>query len=129
VERGGATGQPRIATGRYFGLGDDADAVTDEYILHYYGDESFPAARADTLTTLGHLRGAAGPAGGRRHRHAILYPTSDRLEQVVLLAEALRNTGSLLAHDHVSPRKSLSKTPCASSSVATTPLRAKTSDA
>jgi alkanesulfonate monooxygenase SsuD/methylene tetrahydromethanopterin reductase-like flavin-dependent oxidoreductase (luciferase family) len=45
------SGQPRIATGRYFSLGDDADAVADEYIRHYYGDEFFAAARADTLTT------------------------------------------------------------------------------
>jgi hypothetical protein len=52
----GRPGQPRIATGRYVGLGDDADAVTDVYILLYYGDESFHAARADTLTTLRHLR-------------------------------------------------------------------------
>ncbi len=31
---------------------------------------------------------------------AILYPTSGGLEQVGLLAEALRNTGFLPAHDH-----------------------------
>lgn len=34
----GQPGQPRIVTGRYFSLGDDADAVADDYIRHYYGE-------------------------------------------------------------------------------------------
>jgi hypothetical protein len=43
-------------TGRYFSLGPNADAVADVYVRHYYGDEYFPAARADTLTNPGQVK-------------------------------------------------------------------------
>jgi alkanesulfonate monooxygenase SsuD/methylene tetrahydromethanopterin reductase-like flavin-dependent oxidoreductase (luciferase family) len=41
-EDAGRSERPRIMTGRYFSLGDNADAVADEYIRHYSGDEYFP---------------------------------------------------------------------------------------
>jgi alkanesulfonate monooxygenase SsuD/methylene tetrahydromethanopterin reductase-like flavin-dependent oxidoreductase (luciferase family) len=64
----GRPAQPRIVTGRYFSLGEDADAVADDYVRHYYGDHYFAPARADTLTTterlgaeLAALEGAGRP--------------------------------------------------------------------
>jgi alkanesulfonate monooxygenase SsuD/methylene tetrahydromethanopterin reductase-like flavin-dependent oxidoreductase (luciferase family) len=96
----GRPGQPRIATGRYFGLGDNADAIADEYIRHYYGDAFFAPARADTLTTADHLRVELQALQAASVTDVVLYPTSGGLEQVGLLAEALQNTGFLSAHTH-----------------------------
>ena len=96
----GRPGQPRIATGRYFGLGDNADAIADEYIRHYYGDEFFPAARAGTLTTSEHLGVELRALQAAGTTDVVLYPTSGGLEQVGLLGEALRNTGFLPAPMH-----------------------------
>jgi alkanesulfonate monooxygenase SsuD/methylene tetrahydromethanopterin reductase-like flavin-dependent oxidoreductase (luciferase family) len=93
----GRPGQPRIATGRYFGLGDRADAIADEYIRHYYGDQFFAAARADTLTTSEHLAGELQALQAAGTTDVVLYPTSGGLEQVGLLAEALQKTGFLPA--------------------------------
>jgi alkanesulfonate monooxygenase SsuD/methylene tetrahydromethanopterin reductase-like flavin-dependent oxidoreductase (luciferase family) len=92
--------QPRIATGRYFGLGANADAIADEYIRHYYGDAYFATARADTLTTSEHLRVELQALQAAGATDAVLYPTSGGLEQVGLLAEALQNIGFLPAHNH-----------------------------
>jgi hypothetical protein len=80
-------------TGRYFSLGEDADAVADDYVRHYYGDDYFAVARADTLTSterLGAERAALERAGAT---DVLLYPASGGLEQVGLLAEALRQAG------------------------------------
>jgi alkanesulfonate monooxygenase SsuD/methylene tetrahydromethanopterin reductase-like flavin-dependent oxidoreductase (luciferase family) len=96
----GRTGEPRIATGRYFGLGDNADAIADEYIRHYYLDEYFPYARADTMTTLEHLRMELQSLQTVGVTDMILYPTSSGLEQVGLLAEALQEIGLFPAQDH-----------------------------
>jgi alkanesulfonate monooxygenase SsuD/methylene tetrahydromethanopterin reductase-like flavin-dependent oxidoreductase (luciferase family) len=96
----GRPGQPRIATGRYFCLGDDADAVADEYIRHYYGDEFFAAARADTLTTGQHLRTDLAALQTAGATDVVLYPASGELEQVGLLAEALQKAGFLPGPQH-----------------------------
>jgi alkanesulfonate monooxygenase SsuD/methylene tetrahydromethanopterin reductase-like flavin-dependent oxidoreductase (luciferase family) len=96
----GRPGQPRIATGRYFGLGDHADAIADEYIRHYYGDEFFPAARADTLTTAERLGAELQALQAAGATDVVLYPTSGGLDQVGLLADALQKTGFLPAHSH-----------------------------
>jgi alkanesulfonate monooxygenase SsuD/methylene tetrahydromethanopterin reductase-like flavin-dependent oxidoreductase (luciferase family) len=96
----GRPGQPRIATGRYFGLGDNADAIADEYIRHYYGDEFFHVARADTLTTPDHLVAELQALQAAGATDVLLYPTSGGLEQVGLLADALQNVGFLPAHKH-----------------------------
>jgi alkanesulfonate monooxygenase SsuD/methylene tetrahydromethanopterin reductase-like flavin-dependent oxidoreductase (luciferase family) len=89
----GRGGQPRIATGRYFSLGRDADAVADEYVRHYYGDEFFAAARADTLTTSEHLREELEALQAAGATDVVLYPASGELDQVGLLAEALQEAG------------------------------------
>jgi alkanesulfonate monooxygenase SsuD/methylene tetrahydromethanopterin reductase-like flavin-dependent oxidoreductase (luciferase family) len=88
-------GQPRIATGRYFCLGGDADAIADEYIRHYYGDGFFAAARADTLTTGEHLRTELEALRAAGTTDLLLFPSSGRLEQVGLLAEALHEVDLL----------------------------------
>lgn len=87
----GRSGRPRIATGRYFGLGDNADAIADDYIRHYYGDAYFSLARADTLTTTEHLRTELQALQKDGATDVILYPTSGALEQVGLLAAALQD--------------------------------------
>jgi hypothetical protein len=89
----GRPGQPRIVTGRYFSLGEDADAVADDYIRHYYGDDYFAAARADTLTTTKRLGAELAALQTAGATDVLLYPASGGLEQVGLLAEALRQAG------------------------------------
>jgi alkanesulfonate monooxygenase SsuD/methylene tetrahydromethanopterin reductase-like flavin-dependent oxidoreductase (luciferase family) len=99
-EEAGRSERPRIMTGRYFSLGDNADAVADEYIRHYYGDEYFPAARADTLTTPEQLRAELEALQAAGATDVVLYPASAGLEQIDLLAEAVRAAGFLPAHNH-----------------------------
>jgi alkanesulfonate monooxygenase SsuD/methylene tetrahydromethanopterin reductase-like flavin-dependent oxidoreductase (luciferase family) len=89
----GRAGEPRVVTGRYFGFGPDADAVADEYIRHYYGDEFFPVARADTITTTDHLRAELAGLEAAGATDVILYPTSGQLQQIDLLRTALHETG------------------------------------
>ena len=86
----GREGRPRILTGRYFSLGADADANADEYIRHYYGDDYFEAARADTLTTAERIRAELERLADAGCDDLVLFPCSGDLEQVPLLAEALR---------------------------------------
>jgi alkanesulfonate monooxygenase SsuD/methylene tetrahydromethanopterin reductase-like flavin-dependent oxidoreductase (luciferase family) len=84
----GRAGAPRIVTGRYFSLGPKADAVADEYIHHYYGDEGFPIARADTLTSPERLRDELDWLSDAGVTDLVLYPASAALDQVHLLAKA-----------------------------------------
>jgi alkanesulfonate monooxygenase SsuD/methylene tetrahydromethanopterin reductase-like flavin-dependent oxidoreductase (luciferase family) len=90
-------GQPRIVTGRYFSLGEGADAVADEYIHHYYGDEYFAAARADTLTRPEQLRTELAALEAAGATDVLLYPASGELGQIELLAQALHEAGFSLA--------------------------------
>jgi alkanesulfonate monooxygenase SsuD/methylene tetrahydromethanopterin reductase-like flavin-dependent oxidoreductase (luciferase family) len=89
----GRAGAPRVVTGRYFGFGPDADAVADEYIRHYYGDQTFPVARADTITTTEHLRTELAQLEAAGATDVILYPTSGDAGQIELLRTALHETG------------------------------------
>jgi alkanesulfonate monooxygenase SsuD/methylene tetrahydromethanopterin reductase-like flavin-dependent oxidoreductase (luciferase family) len=91
--RAGRSGRPRIMTGRYFSLGADAGAIADEYLRHYYLDEYFPFARADTLTTAEDLRGELEALSAAGATDVVLYPCSADLEQIDLLAGALRASG------------------------------------
>jgi hypothetical protein len=75
-------------TGRYFSLGPNADAIADEYIRHYYGGAYFPMARADTLTSPQEIREELDRLAGAGVTDLVLYPSSARLDQVPLLAEA-----------------------------------------
>lgn len=85
----GRAGEPRIVTGRYFGLGPDADHVADGYIHHYYGDEGFPMARADTLTSPERVREEVDRLAMAGVTDLVLYPSSAGLEQVELLAASI----------------------------------------
>jgi alkanesulfonate monooxygenase SsuD/methylene tetrahydromethanopterin reductase-like flavin-dependent oxidoreductase (luciferase family) len=85
----GRSGQPRIATGRYFSLGWDADRVADDCIRHYYLDEYFPAARADTLTGPEQVREELDRLAEAGVTDLALYPSSADLDQVQLLADAV----------------------------------------
>jgi alkanesulfonate monooxygenase SsuD/methylene tetrahydromethanopterin reductase-like flavin-dependent oxidoreductase (luciferase family) len=85
----GRDGRPRIATGRYFSLGPDAQDVADEYVLHYYGPDYFDAARADTLTDAGQIHGELRRLADAGCSDVLLFPCSGDLDQVSLLAEAL----------------------------------------
>lgn len=89
----GRPGEPRIVTGRYFGLGPGADAIADGYLRHYYGDQYFAAARADTVTSADRLGEELAALRESGATDVVLYPTSSGLEQVDLLAAALEEAG------------------------------------
>ena len=84
----GRAGEPRIVTGRYFCLGRDADRVADEYIRHYYGDQGFPLARADTLTDPDQMQEELDTLAKVGVTDVVLYPSSPHLAQVRLAAAA-----------------------------------------
>jgi alkanesulfonate monooxygenase SsuD/methylene tetrahydromethanopterin reductase-like flavin-dependent oxidoreductase (luciferase family) len=86
----GRDGEPRIMTGRYFSLGDDADAVAKAYIRHYYGDEYLDVALADTLTTPARLADELARLEAAGVTDVVLYPCSPGIDQVALLAQAAR---------------------------------------
>jgi alkanesulfonate monooxygenase SsuD/methylene tetrahydromethanopterin reductase-like flavin-dependent oxidoreductase (luciferase family) len=86
----GRAGRPRIMTGRYFSLGAEADETADEYIHHYYGADFFDPARADTLTTVERIQAELGRLSKAGCDDLLLFPCSGDLEQVSLLAEAVR---------------------------------------
>ena len=85
----GRAGRPRIAVGRYFSLGSDADDTADEYIRHYYGDEFFGAARADVLTTPAHVHRELQQLRDAGCDDVLLFPCSADLDQPRRLAVAL----------------------------------------
>jgi alkanesulfonate monooxygenase SsuD/methylene tetrahydromethanopterin reductase-like flavin-dependent oxidoreductase (luciferase family) len=86
----GRSGRPRIVTGRYFSLGRNADAVADEYIHHYYGDEYFAAARNDTMTSPEQVTRNLERLAAAGVTDVVLYPSSAEPDQIELLADAVR---------------------------------------
>jgi alkanesulfonate monooxygenase SsuD/methylene tetrahydromethanopterin reductase-like flavin-dependent oxidoreductase (luciferase family) len=86
----GREGKPRIMTGRYFTLGADADETADEYIQHYYGADFFDPARAETLTTIERIHAELRRLAKAGCDDVVLFPCSGDLEQVSLLAQAVR---------------------------------------
>jgi alkanesulfonate monooxygenase SsuD/methylene tetrahydromethanopterin reductase-like flavin-dependent oxidoreductase (luciferase family) len=88
-QEAGRTGEPRIATGRYFALGPDADSIADDYIRHYYGDAYFDFARADTVTTPAQLHTHLAALRTAGATDVVLYPASADPDQIGLLAGAL----------------------------------------
>jgi alkanesulfonate monooxygenase SsuD/methylene tetrahydromethanopterin reductase-like flavin-dependent oxidoreductase (luciferase family) len=91
----GREGRPRIVTGRYFSLGPGADDSADDYIRHYYGSEFFGPARADTATDTDKIHAQLRQLSEAGCTEVVLFPCSGGLEQVSLLAEALRSCGVL----------------------------------
>lgn len=91
----GRSGQPRIATGRYFSLGADADRVAEDYLRHYYGADYFSMARADTLTSSTQLGAELDRLASVGVTDVVLYPSSSGLEQIEMLADAVGEHGSI----------------------------------
>lgn len=91
----GRLGQPRVATIRYFSLGDRADEIAGEYLAHYYGREWVELARADTLTTHERLRAELDRLEEAGCDDVVLLPCAGDLDQVELLAEALEMNASM----------------------------------
>jgi alkanesulfonate monooxygenase SsuD/methylene tetrahydromethanopterin reductase-like flavin-dependent oxidoreductase (luciferase family) len=87
----GRPGEPRIVTGRYVSFGRNADAVADEYVHHYYGDEFFAAARADTMTSSEQVTRGLEQLAAAGATDVVLYPCSAELEQIELLAAVSRS--------------------------------------
>jgi alkanesulfonate monooxygenase SsuD/methylene tetrahydromethanopterin reductase-like flavin-dependent oxidoreductase (luciferase family) len=85
----GRDGSPRIVSGRYFCLGENAADVADSYIRHYYGDEYFGYARADTSTCISEVEEELARLADAGCDEVVLYPCSGELEQVTMLAEGL----------------------------------------
>ena len=85
----GRTDYPRIAVERYFCLADDADGIADEYIAHYYGQEYFPAARADTLTDAARVRDEVARLRVAGATDLLFFPCTGEASELELLAEAL----------------------------------------
>jgi alkanesulfonate monooxygenase SsuD/methylene tetrahydromethanopterin reductase-like flavin-dependent oxidoreductase (luciferase family) len=84
----GRSDRPRVVAERYYCLGAGAGEIADEYLLHYYGEQYFAPARADTLTTRDHLRTEIRRLSDAGCDDLLLFPCSGDLEQVALLAEA-----------------------------------------
>jgi alkanesulfonate monooxygenase SsuD/methylene tetrahydromethanopterin reductase-like flavin-dependent oxidoreductase (luciferase family) len=87
--RAGRTDPPRIVVERYFCLAGGADAIADEYIAHYYGEEYFPAARADTLTDADAVRDEAARLSAAGCTDLLFFPCTGEASELELLAEAL----------------------------------------
>lgn len=86
----GRAGEPRIVTGRYFSLGQDADRGADAYLRHYYGDDGFAMARPDTLTSPQQLRDELDRLTTAGVTDLVLYPSSSDPDQVRRVADAVR---------------------------------------
>jgi alkanesulfonate monooxygenase SsuD/methylene tetrahydromethanopterin reductase-like flavin-dependent oxidoreductase (luciferase family) len=99
---GGRPGRPRVVVERYFSLGDRADETADHYLAHYYGNDYFAAARADTPTDRAHLETELERLRGAGCDDVILLPCSDEISQLDLLADALG--GVSRATGHTEPR-------------------------
>jgi alkanesulfonate monooxygenase SsuD/methylene tetrahydromethanopterin reductase-like flavin-dependent oxidoreductase (luciferase family) len=81
--------KPRILTGRYFNLGTGADKRADHYIRHYYGNDYFALARADTITSRAQLCSELDRLAQTGCDEVALFPCSGDLDQIRLLAQAL----------------------------------------
>jgi alkanesulfonate monooxygenase SsuD/methylene tetrahydromethanopterin reductase-like flavin-dependent oxidoreductase (luciferase family) len=88
----GRPGRPRKLTLAYFALGAEARAQADSYLRHYYawlGDFAGQiAAGAAVSAEMVQSRAAAFEANGCDE--VIFVPTASRLDQIALLAEAVR---------------------------------------
>jgi alkanesulfonate monooxygenase SsuD/methylene tetrahydromethanopterin reductase-like flavin-dependent oxidoreductase (luciferase family) len=93
----GRPGRPRVATLRYFSLGEEAEEIAKEYLAHYYGPEYVSAAMADTATTPEALHDQLSALSAAGCDDVVLFPCSSGLEQVELLADALADVGRAAA--------------------------------
>jgi hypothetical protein len=77
----------------YFCLGSDADRTADDYLAHYYGPDYFAAARTDSVTSGAEIHSELERLDEAGCDDVILFPCSDALGQVELLATALDDLG------------------------------------
>jgi alkanesulfonate monooxygenase SsuD/methylene tetrahydromethanopterin reductase-like flavin-dependent oxidoreductase (luciferase family) len=89
-DEAGRRDEPRIVAVRYFSLGAEGGAIADEYLMHYYGADYFADARADTSTTPEELRAEVARVADAGADDLLLFPCSGDLEQLSMLADALR---------------------------------------
>lgn len=83
-------GEPQIAVGRYFSLGQDAS----EYLAHYYGAEYLDQVRQDCIDSDETLLAQLTTLADAGADDVLLYPCSSSLDQIHLLAEALERVGA-----------------------------------
>lgn len=88
----GRQGQPRIVVERYFSLGNGADEIADDYLMHYYGSEYFSDVRADALTSRERVRDELQRLTEVGCDDVVLLPCSAELDQVGLLADAVTDS-------------------------------------
>ncbi len=88
----GRKGRPRIVVERYFALGDRADEVADDYLMHYYGSEYFPDVRADALTSRERVRDELQRLTEVGCDDVVLLPCSGQLDQVGRLADVVTDS-------------------------------------
>jgi alkanesulfonate monooxygenase SsuD/methylene tetrahydromethanopterin reductase-like flavin-dependent oxidoreductase (luciferase family) len=88
----GRQGQPRVVVERYFSLGDRADEIADDYLMHYYGSEYFAAVRADALTSHERIHDELRRLAEVGCDDVVLLPCSAELDQVGRLAEAVSDS-------------------------------------
>jgi hypothetical protein len=77
---------------RYFALGDDANAVADHYLMHYYGSEYFPNVRTDALTSRERIRDELQRLAEVGCDDVVLLPCSAELDQIGLLVDAVSDS-------------------------------------
>jgi len=77
---------------RYFALGDDANAVADHYLMHYYGSEYFPDVRTDALTSRERIRDELQRLAEVGCDDVVLLPCSAELDQIGLLVDAVSDS-------------------------------------
>jgi alkanesulfonate monooxygenase SsuD/methylene tetrahydromethanopterin reductase-like flavin-dependent oxidoreductase (luciferase family) len=82
-------GTPRIVTGRYVSLGDDATADARRYFGHYYGPEAVDTVLADTATTVEELHGLLERLETAGVTDVVLHPCTADPETVPLIADAI----------------------------------------
>jgi alkanesulfonate monooxygenase SsuD/methylene tetrahydromethanopterin reductase-like flavin-dependent oxidoreductase (luciferase family) len=91
-QEAGRPGQPRKLSLAYFGLGPDARALADGYLLNYYaflGDFASQVA-AGAAVSAEMVRSYVAAFSSAGCDELIFIPTGSTLDQVELLAEAVR---------------------------------------
>ena len=84
--------QPRIVVERYVSLGDNAEQVADDYLMHYYGSDYFADVRADALTSRDRIGDELRRLNEVGCDDVVLLPCSADLDQVGLLADVLTDS-------------------------------------
>lgn len=95
--KAGRGGSPRLVTGCYVALGQDAELTADRYIHHYYGDAYFSVVRSGVATTQAQLQRELQQFGDAGFDDVVLFPCLPEPDQARRIASALHATGDWLA--------------------------------